>query len=100
MTESKLKNCPFCGGGPEHHVNLCARIVCKKCKARTDGHLEHSNAMAHWNARVPDPTKQALIDALKKIIFLNKDNPYDQCKLSVRMADIAEAALKGVGDGK
>lgn len=70
----KLLPCPFCGGEPEHHVNLCARIVCKKCKARTDGHLEHSNAMAYWNTRAPSKqlttTQRKLdvaVEALEKI---------------------------------
>ena len=53
--KNDLKPCPFCGGKP--YQNECDReykIVCDKCRVRTDTYSLSRLAVEAWNRRVND----------------------------------------------
>jgi len=53
---SELLPCPFCGG----RAILCADFIwCRSCKLRLQGFC-HSECIAAWNTRAPDPQLSAL----------------------------------------
>lgn len=65
----KLKLCPFCGGEAVLHVDDGVRVICKKCRCRTEG-LRDSFALGSytgnavktviekWNRRTDDLTEK------------------------------------------
>ncbi len=77
MTE--LKSCPFCGGeahyDTEVHNGKTPKLVhfveCIECENCTTMHPCTEHAIAYWNRRAPDPSREALIEALgvmKKVL--------------------------------
>ena len=63
-TETKLRNCPFCGKD-DLTISVMKRwITCGDCLAMGPSALTESEAIAAWNARV-DPVKAQLAEALR-----------------------------------
>ena len=70
---SELKPCPFCGGTNIQHRHqgggLDHTIRCRDCGCKTGHHESKEDNVASWNRRAPDPEKQELVEALRKVAY-------------------------------
>ena len=56
MSETKLLNCPFCGGEAELLKGLCELdnyVMCLECRSKTKLYNTKESAITAWNARKP-----------------------------------------------
>lgn len=94
MKETKLLNCPFCGGEAELLKGLCELdnyVMCLECRCKTKLYNTKESAIKKWNTRKPmerilkrlKEEKNALYNARSKYrkAMFNNDDAFNKCKV-------------------
>lgn len=97
MKETKLLNCPFCGGEAELLKGLCELdnyVMCLECRCKTKLYNTKESAIKKWNTRKP---MEGIVDYLEEFMEKQYDS-YNNAKRTgnIRQMDYSDGCAEGL----